>query len=231
MTPSAGQSQGMPPLLPGTPPSFVLPSTRPEGTAVPKALAPYHVLTVPGLYGSDDTHWQTCWQNLLPRQGVSCSRVEQDNWDEPDYTRWATRLEQSLRDIHQPVLLAGHSLGAILSARWAGQNPQAASKIAGALLVAPADTEEHNGADRQRVADFRPLPTRRLPFPSILVTSANDPWITPTRARYLALQWGSTFVPMGAYGHMGNSARLHDWATGLSLLGHLARSRTEDARL
>lgn len=187
-----------------------------------EALRPFHVLTVPGLDGSNATHWQTRWEEELPRRGILCDRVEQDNWHAPHYAQWARAFEHSVLESRHPILLAAHSLGAILAVKWVSTNPQAAQRIAGALLVAPADTEQHAGEDDSRIVEFRPLPQSQLLFPAIVAASSNDPWLSIERGRNLARDWGATFVPTGQKGHMGNTARLGRWSAGLILLGQLA---------
>lgn len=187
-----------------------------------EALRPFQILTVPGLDGSNPVHWQTLWEEELPRRGILCQRVEQANWHAPDYTQWAHALECAVLNSHYPVLLAAHSLGAILSVRWAAANLSISRHIAGALLVAPADTEQCAGEDKARVAEFAPLPRSQLPFPAIVAASSNDPWLSAERGRALARDWGATFVPAGQKGHMGNTARLGRWFAGLILLGQLA---------
>lgn len=187
-----------------------------------EALRPFQVLTVPGLDGSNPEHWQSRWEEELPRRGILCARVEQNNWRAPNYVHWAQALEHAVLNSHYPVLLAAHSLGAILSVRWSAANPRIARHIAGALLVAPADTERHEGEDKARVTEFTPLPRSQLPFPAIVAASGNDPWLSTERGRMLAQDWGATFVPTGQKGHMGNAARLGRWSAGLILLGQLA---------
>lgn len=188
-----------------------------------EAVRPFHIVTVPGLDGSNASHWQTQWESALLRKNILCSRVEQEDWSRPYYAQWKQALERTLLACAHPVLLAGHSLGALLVARWGGENPLLARRVAGALLVAPADVEQHTGADRERVADFRPIPRIKLPFPAIVVGSSNDPWLSMTRGSCLAQSWGATFVSTGRNGHMGNDSNLQQWPAGLALLGQVAK--------
>jgi predicted alpha/beta hydrolase family esterase len=57
-----------------------------------------------------------------------------------------------------------------------------------------------------------------LPFPSIVVASNNDPFLTTTRAREMARLWGSRFVDAGPAGHINGDSGVGDWPEGKRLL-------------
>ena len=65
----------------------------------------------------------------------------------------------------------------------------------GALLVAPGDTEQESlhGV----LPGWSPVLLQKLPFPSILVGSENDPNCSVARAQAMAQGWGSRFVNAG----------------------------------
>jgi len=63
-----------------------------------------------------------------------------------------------------------------------------------------------------------------LPFPSILVASRNDPYISFSRARLLAQFWGCRFADAGEAGHINADSGLGDWAFGRFLLSRLGQS-------
>ena len=65
------------------------------------------------------------------------------------------------------------------------------------------------------------MPRRLLPFPSILVASSNDPFLSMERARELAHVWGSRLVDIGPAGHINGDSGLADWPEGKRLLRHL----------
>jgi hypothetical protein len=67
------------------------------------------------------------------------------------------------------------------------------------------------------------LPHGALPCPSIMVASANDPWMTAHSAETWARRWGSDFVNAGALGHINAESGLGDWRFGQRLLQALAR--------
>jgi hypothetical protein len=175
------------------------------------------ILTVPGLGGSGPDHWQSRWERTLPW----VRRAELGLWDTPDRDLWVRRLDQAIARASGPVILAAHSLGAILVAWWAAsRRPAYREPVAGALLVAPADCEAPE-VDR-RLAAFRPMPLLPLPFPSILVASRDDPFLDFETARRLSGWWGSHLVDAGPAGHLNAASGLGDWALGLSLVDRLA---------
>lgn len=171
------------------------------------------VLTVPGLHGSGPSHWQTLWEQSRP----DTMRVELGMWSQPRRNAWVTKIDQAVRSAKAPVILAAHSLGCVAVAWWAELSGQPWGwPVAGALMVAPADL----GARplHEELADFAPTPTRSLPFPSILVASEDDPWISVDRARSLAASWGSHFVNAGHAGHLNAASGIGWWEEGQELL-------------
>jgi len=169
------------------------------------------VFTVPGLGSSGPDHWQTYFQRELP----DCARIEQREWDVPDRAEWVARLEDALdgEDLSE-VVLVGHSLGCVTITYWAGQYGH---RIKGALLVAPSDVDTAHYAAFPTTS-FAPMPLARLPFPSKVVFSQNDEWVTPARARQFAEAWGSELVDIGAAGHINAASGYGAWPAGLELL-------------
>lgn len=187
------------------------------------SLAGFEVLIVPGLDGSARHHWQSSWQRLFRANGVAVRRVTQANWSKPDYENWVTALVVAVKKSKKPVLLVGHSLGCLLitHAIKKGLLPET---VAGALLVAPADVENGPELERYRVAAFSPVPLSPLPFPSVVVGSRNDPWLSVTSARKFARHWSASFVDAGRKGHIGNQSDLGDWLDGLLFLDRLTQT-------
>jgi predicted alpha/beta hydrolase family esterase len=163
------------------------------------------VVIVPGLRNSGPAHWQTHWHAALP----GARRVVQRDWDTPDLDAWGAAVARTLASIVRPIVVA-HSYGcfAALAASTAGAH------IAAALLVAPADVG-------LLAVDAR-VPRRRLPFPSTLVASTNDPWMKLTHAGELASVWGSRFVPYRDAGHINAESGYGPWLEGTALLEELA---------
>ncbi|WP_445004809.1 RBBP9/YdeN family alpha/beta hydrolase [Halomonas mongoliensis] len=174
----------------------------------------YHCLIVPGWRGSGDDHWQTHWQHRLP----STSRTRVASWDEPELDDWVDALDRAVSGIEAPILLVAHSLGCITVAHWAAV-AECSRRIAGALLVAPADVER--GSVRRELAGFAPIPSNRLPFPSLVVGSTNDPAASAQRAADFATAWGSQLVVIDEAGHINPASGHHEWEAGFLLMHRL----------
>ncbi|HEX8505413.1 MAG TPA: alpha/beta hydrolase [Hymenobacter sp.] len=172
---------------------------------------PTRFFLVPGIGNSGPDHWQTHFE----RSGSEFIRVEQREWDAPDRAEWVATLDQALvhEDLSRVVLVA-HSLGCVTVAHWAAQGGRA---VKGALLVAPSDVETAHYAAFPTTG-FGPMPLARLPFPSKLVTSATDNWVTLPRAQQLAGAWGSELVNIGDAGHINAASGHGEWPAGLALL-------------
>jgi predicted alpha/beta hydrolase family esterase len=173
------------------------------------------VLILPGLGNSGPAHWQTLWE----REHPAFRRVEQSEWDHPRCSDWAAALEDAVAACTRAPVLVAHSLACLLVVHWAAETRQT---IHGALLVAPPDPA--GPAFPAAAVGFAPVPTGRLPFPSILVASCNDPYGSQPCARAWAAQWGSRFIDCGAAGHINADSNLGLWNEGLELLEILSRS-------
>ena len=173
----------------------------------------YRVLIVPGLHGSGPAHWQTRWQQLHP----FFERVEQLQWDVPDLDAWSARLDGALRASTRPAVVVAHSFGCLTTVACAE-----VGRIAGALLVAPADPYKFGVAARVR---------RALPVPSIVIGSTNDPWMNEGDAGHWADLWDSAFFNAGPLGHINADSGLGDWRFGLFCLHQLLVSVNDDRAL
>ena len=93
----------------------------------------------------------------------------------------------------------------------------AARKVAGALLVAPADVERADAPGLS--ARLRADPRTSLPFQSVVVASDNDPYCRLERARLFAGTLGQPPGGRARRGHINADSGLGDWPQGLKLLG------------
>jgi uncharacterized protein len=174
------------------------------------------VLVLPGYGDSGPDHWQSRWEATDPR----LRRVTQRDWLEPKLDDWVAALDREVSACAVPPVLIAHSLGCVLVAHWTGRTR---SRAGGALLVAPVDLDV--GANVIEVVEsFRPVPLRRLPFPSIVVASDDDPYTTRGRAEELARAWGSRFVGLAGAGHINGDSGYGDWPQGRALLAELVRA-------
>lgn len=168
------------------------------------------IVIVPGWRDSGPGHWQSLWAERLP--GVR--RVVQDNWGAPVRSAWVDSLARQILEAPGSVVVAAHSLGCIATAHLP---PEATARIQGALLVAPADPER-----RAVLESFAPVPCKRLPYASIVVSSNNDPYCPVRLANAYARAWGSEFVRLQGAGHINIDSGHGDWPLGLALLQALA---------
>ena len=167
------------------------------------------IIIVPGWRDSGPGHWQTLWAARLPQ----ARRVVQDDWHTPTRSAWVARLEETVLEQPGPVVIVAHSLGCITTAHM---KPEAAARVRGALLVAPADPER-----RAVLSDFAPVPYAALPYRSILVASSNDPYCPIRLAGAYARAWGSEFVRLQNAGHINVDSGHGEWPLGRALLQSL----------
>lgn len=167
------------------------------------------VLTVAGLWNSGPQHWQTLWE----REHPNWRRVPQRDWDRPDREEWVATLDETVRSSAAPPVLAAHSLGCALVAQWALD--RGGDGVRGAFLVAPSDVEQADYPVEGR--SFSSMPMQRLPFPSLLVTSSNDSYVTLRRARQFADAWGSDMIEIGPAGHINGASGHGAWSEGLAI--------------
>jgi predicted alpha/beta hydrolase family esterase len=169
------------------------------------------VLVLPGWKGSGPGHWQSRWEHLHGH-----TRVDQHDWDRPLRGDWTARLEEVLLDLPgPPAVLVAHSLGCLLVAAWASHSRNT-SRVAGALLVAPPDVS--TPTLQPVLASWASLALQRLPFPSVVVASQDDPYGSLAHAGELAQAWGAHWVDVGCAGHLNADSGLGDWPEGHACL-------------
>jgi predicted alpha/beta hydrolase family esterase len=171
------------------------------------------VLIHPGLGNSGEDHWQTLWEKRYPK----FERVHQRDWETPKREEWIDTLDGVIvkRDVSQ-VIVVGHSLACSTLGYWIQKYPR---KIKGALLVAPSDTEASTYPSG--TTGFSPMPMVKFPFPTIVVMSTNDYYVSIERAQTFAKAWGSELVNIGDAGHINAASKLGFWEFGLDLLSRL----------
>jgi uncharacterized protein len=178
-------------------------------------MKPSNVLVLPGWRGSAPSHWQSRWEQ---RHGYR--RVEQHDWDRPLRGDWLARLEEVVLACDEPPVLVAHGLGCIQAAAWATVSRQA-SRAKAALLVAPLDVERDDL--RAQLPTWSPIALQALPFDSVVVAGADDPWCHAERARMFAAAWRSQLVNQPAAGHLDEESHLAGWPEGHVLLQDLMK--------
>ena len=180
-------------------------------------MKPENVLILPGWQNSGPDHWQSLWETQYGYR-----RVDQHDWMQPRRGDWMAQLEDVILDADEPVVLVAHSLGCILTAAWASHS-QNTHRVKGALLVAPGDAESDEL--REVLPSWSPVPMVKLPFPSALVGSRNDPYCSFERVQAMGAAWGARFVDLGNAGHVNAETALGDWPAGRALLLDLIGSQ------
>ena len=196
------------------------------------------ILILPGYADSEPEHWQSHWERADP----ACRRVVQPDWLEPRLADWLATLDRYVRECDSPPVLVAHSLACALVAHWATRErgvevrhgfagaPRASGGMGGhfgaphpvkaALLVAPADVDSPVHTPDE-VRSFSPIPLARLPFPSIVVASNDDPFVTEARVEVFARAWGSRLIRLANAAHINAAAGYGPWPEGRKLLQDL----------
>ena len=181
------------------------------------------VLVLPGLYDSGPDHWQTYWE----RARGDCVRVEQRDWATPARAEWVAALDAAVSTMRGPPVLVAHSTGCATVAHWAA-TAKAGVRVRGALLVAPSDPEA--ASYPRGPTGFAPMPLLRLQFPTIVVASENDEYVSIERAAEFAHAWGARLVNIGRAGHINSASGLGSWLVGQRLLEELLAPTSASVR-
>lgn len=168
------------------------------------------VLILPGLWNSGPRHWQSIWHERYPHW----LRAAHRDWTSPDREEWVAEIDAAIAGCSGAPILVAHSLGCMAVAHWALSGSPL--KVAGAFLVAPSDVERPTFPVAE--GKWAPIPRASLPFPSLVVGSANDPYTSPAHTRAIAAAWGSRLVEVGDAGHLNTDSGHGDWPDGLRLL-------------
>jgi predicted alpha/beta hydrolase family esterase len=168
------------------------------------------VLIVPGLWNSGPQHWQTHWEKKHP----DWIRVQQRDFDRPIREEWVATLDAAIAAQPSPPVLVAHSTGCALVAQWA--KDCGGSGVAGAFLVGPSDVEAPSYPVEGK--SFSSMPLVPLPFPSIVVASSDDQYVSPERAVEFARVWGSELRVIGAAGHINGASGYGPWPEGEAML-------------
>jgi predicted alpha/beta hydrolase family esterase len=183
------------------------------------------ILIVPGLRDAVAEHWQTLLAHELRVQGRKVRTVAPMGREDLELTRKVDAIELEAQDIAGPVIIVAHSGGCVMVAHWAQRSTR---KVQGALLAAPPDFDEAMPAgyptlDALRAGGWLPVPRNRLPFPSIVAASRNDPLGRYERVSDLAKAWGSTVVDLGEVGHLNPASGFGPWPRAEQLIDMLVR--------
>ena len=178
-------------------------------------------INLPGLYGSDEAHWQSRWEAADP----TITRFAPASWTEPRLEDWIAALDRAIDAAGEPPVLVAHSLACLLVPIWAARRPRPVRAV---VLVAVPDPDGPLYPDV--AAEFRPLPAGRLPFPALVIGSDDDPYGSAGHARARAAEWQAAYVGMGRLGHINNDSGLGDWPAGRAVVEAFVAGLTQAAR-
>jgi predicted alpha/beta hydrolase family esterase len=173
-------------------------------------VADLDLLFIPESGGLSPDHWIARWSAKL-----STARLV------PTLDPLATpaAIAAAAASAARPVLLIGHSTGAVAAALAAPE--LAGMDVRAAFLVAPPDEEALPSLDG---GVWPAIPRERLPFPATLVASRTDPWASLRRSQALAQDWGATFIDAGEAGRLDAESGHGPWPDGLLKLGALLKT-------
>ena len=174
------------------------------------------ILIVPDRGDALPDHWQSRWVRHLK----TARRIEQDEWRRPKGGDWADRIFATAHLQTRPTVLVAHGLGVLAVAQAAER--LGATAVVGAFLVAPTGP----GAIRAGQAlppGFWPTPAEPLPWPAVVVASADDPHCDLDTARRLAAQWNAALTEAGPVGHLDIASGHGPWPEGLLRFGQFLR--------
>jgi predicted alpha/beta hydrolase family esterase len=180
------------------------------------------IVTVPGLRGDVADHWQTRLAAALP----NVRPVPPLGRDNPGLSERLAAVQRAVRAAGAPVILVAHSAGVLVTVHWAAVVGVPDGVVRGALLATPPDLAAELPPEYPSLAELTrrgwlPVPRARLPFPSVVAASADDPLGDPARIRALAEDWGSRFHDLGAVGHLNPASGYGDWPEAETLINEL----------
>jgi len=196
-----------------------MPDTHPHHLHMKTEHTSPTVLIVPGLRDHVAEHWQTLLEAELP----NARSVPPLEHDKLSCAARVAALDAALAQIDGPVVLVAHSAGVMITVHWAARHSR---PIQAALLATPPDFEAPLPAgypDQASLAanGWLPAPVARLPFPSIVAASRNDPLASYERVAGMADAWGSRLVDLGDVGHLNPAAGYGPWPRATELLAEL----------
>ena len=182
------------------------------------------VLIVPGLRDAVEQHWQTLLAADLAARGRRVRTVPPMGRTDLDCAARVAAIEREAQAIDGPLILVAHSGGCVMVAHWARQRQRA---VRGALLATPPDFERpmppgYPSVDALRAGGWLPVPRERLPFPSIVAASRDDPLARYDRVATWAAGWGAELVDLGEVGHLNPASGYGAWPRAESFIDALA---------
>ena len=169
----------------------------------------FNIVFVPGYGNSINGHWQELWH----KEFKNSYWVEQNDWENPNCDDWVEALNLLIQSLEGPILFVTHSLGGSTVVEWSKKHT---ANILGVFLVAVPDVQSVNFPEA--ISGYQTPPLEKLPFPSLVLASTDDPYSTVDRTAYFAKNWGSELTSIGDLGHVNTDSNLGKWSEGQNLL-------------
>ena len=182
--------------------------------------APFTVLIVPGLRDHVADHWQTLLAARLSRSRT----VPPLGRNFLDLAARVEAIEREAQAIEGALIVVAHSGGVPMVAHWAARTQR---PVLGALLATPPDIERpmpegYPTIEALQAGGWLPMPRARLPFPSIVAASRNDPLAAFDRVVEMARCWGARVEDLGEAGHLNPASGHGPWPRAKDLVEELA---------
>lgn len=165
-------------------------------------------------------HWQSRWQQKLSTARLVMPHAQHA----PERARWIEAVSAAANAAERPLIMVGHGHG-IFAAIAA--LPFIRQRVAGGFFAAPHDLDAGRGdAEQATVSSPHGWPETlraRLPFPSMLVASRNDPASSFAASEKLADDLGSLLLDAGEAGHIDAEAGYGPWPEGLMAFAQFLR--------
>jgi uncharacterized protein len=187
------------------------------------------VLIVPGLRDHVAQHWQTLLEAQLRAAGRAVAAVPPLGRDDLDWAAKVAAIERTAQAVEGSIVIVAHSGGCVMLAHWAQRTQR---PVHAALLAVPPDFETPMPAgyptlEALRASGWLPVPRTRLPFPSIVGASRNDPLAGYDRVSELARDWGSRLVDLGEVGHLNPASGFGEWPQALAFIDELTTAGSQ----
>jgi predicted alpha/beta hydrolase family esterase len=166
------------------------------------ALNGYRALIVPDVHNSDAQHWQSLWEQTIPRT----RRIRLHDWHTADWVKWRNSIIASLISIDEPVILIAEGFGALAAASVAAEYP---GKIIAAFFVDPANPDDFDVRKK--------IPKQPLPIPTKIVIRNQ----TDTKAALLAALWRTDLSHAITLESPSQNSSVNYWPEGIHALNRL----------
>ncbi|RYY73639.1 MAG: hypothetical protein EOO52_16625 [Gammaproteobacteria bacterium] len=166
------------------------------------ALKGYRALIVPDLHDNRPPHWQSLWEQALPRT----NRIRMHDWHTTDWVKWRNSIIASLICIDEPVVLIAEGFGALAASSVVAEYP---GKIIAAFFVDPADPDKFDVRKK--------IPKQSLPVAAKIVVRHH----TDSNAALLAALWNTDLSYASAVDPNQENSSLNYWPSGIRALNDI----------